>query len=312
MASVTLRTYRDSDASAVTGLFRKVYGDCYVQPQIYLPRMISQNHTAGRWHSLVAVADDQLLGHATLVRVKGSCMAELALTVVDPDTRGQSIATRLSQQLLIHAQALGCQGVTIKQVTHHDYTQRMAARLGFHNIGVLPDYARSPYGEPEPVTLLIGYQPIDGYQRALPALPWPAGRRDFMLLQCAIFGTQSTASPWIGAPVHLEQHGDRYEGTFKELDASLLAQLQRLPAHWMISIRLRLAEGFDIVEYTLSNLGFVFTGLAPDDRGGGWLALFHRGFRRRSLQMHCPHMQQVHDRMCIPPSPAETQRLEGR
>ncbi|MFW9086909.1 GNAT family N-acetyltransferase [Pseudomonas sp. P2758] len=311
MQSVILRSFRKSDASAVTDLFRKVYGDCYVQPQVYLPCMINQNHAAGRWHSLVAVADDQMLGHATLVRAKGSSIAELALTVVDPDTRGLSIATRLSQQLLIHAQALGCQGVTIKQVTHHDYTQRMAARLGFHNIGVLPDYARSPHGESEPVTLVIGYQPIDGYQRAIPALAWPVACRDFMLRQCAVFGTQPIASPWIGAPVHLEQNADRYDGTFKELDASLLSQLQRLPYHWMISIRLRLAQGFDSAEYALSTMGFVFTGLAPDERGRGWQALFHRGFQRRSLEMHCPHMQYLHDRMGFPPSSADTMRLEG-
>ncbi|WP_426234120.1 GNAT family N-acetyltransferase [Pseudomonas sp. TWP3-2] len=311
MQSVILRSFRKSDASAVTDLFRKVYGDCYVQPQVYLPCMINQNHAAGRWHSLVAVADDQMLGHATLVRAKGSCIAELALTVVDPDTRGQSIATRLSQHLLIHAQALGCQGVTIKQVTHHDYTQRMAARLGFHNIGVLPDYARSPYGESEPVTLLIGYQPIDGYQRAIPALAWPVACRDFMLRQCAVFGTQPTASPWIGAPVHLEQNADRYDGTFKELDASLLTQLERLPAHWMISIRLRLAQGFDTAEHTLSNMGFVFTGLAPDDRGGGWLALFHRGYQPRPMALRCTHMQDLHDRMGIQSSSVETTRFEG-
>lgn len=299
MEAVTLGRYRNNDGLAVTQLFRKVYGDHYVQPQVYLPRMISQNHAAGRWHSLVAVAGDQILGHATLVRDKGSCIAELALTVVDPDTRGEHIATRLSQHLLVHAQALGCQGVTIKQVTHHAYTQRMAARLGFHNTGLLPDYAPSPYGEQQPVTLIIGFQPIDGYQREIPALAWPAACRDFMLRQSSLFGTRPDAAPWVGPPVHLEQQADRYEGRFKELDASLFTQLRQLPAHWLISIRLRLSQGFDVAECELSSMGFVFSGLTPDDQGAGWLALFHRGFQQRSFELHCPQMQHMHDQMRI-------------
>lgn len=37
-------------------------------------------------------------------------------------------------------------------------------------------------------------------------------------------------------------------------------------------------------------------GLAPmEGKGGGWLALFHRGYRLRELALACPHMQQLHD-----------------
>lgn len=297
MESITLRGYRASDAAAVSRLFRKIYGDHYAQPHVYLPRMISQNHADGHWHSLVAVTNDQVAGHATLILDQGSSVAELALSVVDEQFRGRNIATRLSRHLLIHAQALGYQGVTIKQMTHHLYTQKMAASLGFHNTGLLPDHAPSPFGAAGTESLVLGYAPVDGYRRPLPALTWPQECREFMQRMCEVFGTRLNVSPWIGAPAQLKQQWGRYDGVFSEVDDSLLKQLQQLPAHWLISIRLRLAQGFDNAWRRLSAIGFVFTGMAPDGRGEGWLALFHRGFQPRPLTLHCPQMQRLHDDM---------------
>ncbi|EJM25502.1 GNAT family N-acetyltransferase [Pseudomonas sp. GM25] len=297
MDAITLRGYRTSDAPAVSHLFRKIYGDHYAQPHVYLPRMISQNHADRRWHSLVAVANGQVAGHSALILDKGSSLAELALSVVDPQIRGQNVATQMGRHLLIHAQALGYQGVTIKQMTHHPYTQKMAAGLGFHNTGVLPDHAPSPFGGAVTESLVLGYAPGDGYQRPLPALTWPNECREFMQQMCDMFGTRVNVSPWVGAPAQLEQRWGRYDGVFNEVDDSLLKQLQQLPDHWLISIRLRLAQGFDNAWRRLSAMGFVFSGLAPDERGAGWLALFHRGFQPKSLILHCPQMQRLHDDM---------------
>lgn len=311
MEAITLRGYRTSDAPAVSQLFRKIYGDHYAQPHVYLPRMISQNHDDGHWHSLIAVANDQVAGHATLLLDKGSSIAELALGVVDPQIRGQSVATQLSRRLLIHAQALGYQGVTIKQMTHHPYSQKMAASLEFHNTGLLPDHAPSPFGGALTESLILGYVPVDGYRRPLPALPWPDECRELMQQMCDVFGTQLNASPWIGPPAQLEQRWGRYDGVFSEMDDSLLKQLQQLPAHWLISIRLRLAQGFDNAWRRLSTMGFVFSGLAPDDRGEGWLVLFHRGFQLKSLVLHCPRMQRLHDEMQRQIAPLTALRVGG-
>jgi GNAT superfamily N-acetyltransferase len=295
MDNVTLRSYRRTDAGAVSRLFREIYGDHYVQPHVYLPLMINQNHGDGRWHSLVAESGKKILGHATLCRNSGSHTAELALSVVHPSTRGQNIATQLGTRLLIHAQALGCHGVTIKQVTQHAYTQRMADRLGFCSTGLLLDYVPSPFGEPLPETIVIGFTAIDGYRRPLPALPWPPGCRDFMEHLSGVYGTQEKEPLWVGPPIHVEQCSGRYEVLLKKLDSCLLKQLRQLPRHWMISIRLRLATGFASAVDSLSAMGFIFTGIAPNDRCAGWLALFHRGYRPRTLELRCPHIQRLHD-----------------
>lgn len=295
MDNVTLRRYRRTDAGAVSRLFREIYGDHYVQPHVYLPLMINQNHGEGRWHSLLAHSDKKLLGHASLCRNSGSHTAELALSVVHPSTRGQNIATQLGVRLLIHAQALGCQGVTIKQVTQHPYTQRMAERLGFCSTGLLLDYVPSPFGEPLPESIVVGFTAIDGYRRPLPILPWPASCRDFMERLCSVYGTHDKEPPWVGPPMQVEHCSGRYDVILRKLDGSLLKQLRLLPRQWMISIRLRLASGFASATERLAAMGFIFTGIAPNERCAGWLALFHRGYRARNLELHCPHMQRLHD-----------------
>ncbi|UST82300.1 GNAT family N-acetyltransferase [Pseudomonas siliginis] len=297
MESLILRNYRDTDAKAVSQLFREVYGDHYVQTDVYMPCLINQNHADKRWHSLVAVEGERILGHATLYRQSESSHdAELALSVVHPDTRGKNIATRLGGQLLTHAQALGCRSVSIKQVTHHPYTQRMAINLGFHNTGLLPDYVRSPFGCKKPESIVLGVRAIDGYQRPLPEQAWPASCRPLMERLSAVFGVGADAGRWRGASVQVQQHGSRHEMWLEKLNPELLDQLRSLPGHWLVSIRLQLSRQFAVDLHSLNAIGFAFTGLAPaQDNRGGWLALFHRGYRARRLALHCPHMQQLHD-----------------
>ncbi|MBR7197674.1 N-acetyltransferase [Pseudomonas sp. CFBP13508] len=299
MESLVLRNYRDSDAVAVSELFREVYGDRYLKIDVYLPCLINQNHADKRWHSLVAVEGERIRGHATLYRQSEKAHdAELALSAVHPDTRGQNIATRLGEQLLTHAQALGCRSVSIKQVTHHPYTQRMALNLGFHNTGLLPDYVRSPFGCKMPESIVVGVRAIDGYQRPLPAQVWPPSCRTFMHRLADVFGVGAGATRWRGASVQVEQHGNRHEMLLEKLDPELLSQLRALPRHWLISIHLQLSRHFAGDLHSLNAIGFAFTGLAPaHDNCGGWLALFHRGYRPRKLALHCPHMQTLHDQI---------------
>jgi GNAT superfamily N-acetyltransferase len=301
MDKVTLRRYRIGDDSAVSCLFRKIYGEHYSMHDVYLPCMISQNHSDGHWHSMVAAQGEKIHGHATLFREvcrkpSGKThIAELAMTAVHPDNRGQNIATRLGQTLLIHAQALGCRGVTIKQVTQHFYTQRMASGLGFYSTGLLLDYVNSPFGESGRESIVIGFQSIDGYQRPLPALVWPEECRELMLHLSAVFGTQEAHAQWKGPKMSFNHSSGRFDVRIKALDDSLLKQLRQLPVNWLISLSLRLTQGFANDMQRLSATGFVFTGMVPDGQGEGWLALFHRGHRPRKLELHCPHMQRLHD-----------------
>ncbi|MFJ4196188.1 GNAT family N-acetyltransferase [Pseudomonas sp. NPDC089534] len=295
MEPVILRRYRSDDSAAVTQLFHDVYGEHYVQPQVYLPCMITQNQMDERWHSLLAVSAGRVVGHAALIRAKGSPTAELALSVVHPDARGRNIATRLGRQLLDHASAMGYRGVTIKQVTRHPYTQRMADTLGFHDTALFPDYVPSPVGEPEPESIVFGYRALAGHRRPLCALRWPPSCQGLMQRLSEAFGTDHQEQPWVGPAARFQLRGDRYDGMFRRLDAALAKQLVALPEHWRISVRLRLGQDFAADLHTLSQAGFVFSGVTPDEGSNGWMALFHRGMRQSALTLLCPYMQGLQD-----------------
>jgi predicted N-acetyltransferase YhbS len=297
MTGLVVRPYRPSDAEAVSRLFREVYGDHYVQPDVYLPNMISQHNTEGRWQSMLAVDDARVLGHAALCRDAASNTAELALSVVHPVAQGQHIATRLGRELLMLSGSLGIQSVSIKQVTHHPYTQRMAENIGFHSTGLLPDYVPSPFGVSLPETIVMGSHMIEGNTRPLPDIPWPESCRAFMQHLCSVFGTCQDKASRPAMPLQIKQHQHRYDIVIQHLNKDLLEQLWQLPRHWLISARIGLSRHFARNLRNLSALGFAFTGLMPAPGDNGWFALFHRGVRSRSLNLHCARMQQLHDEL---------------
>ncbi|WP_019579247.1 GNAT family N-acetyltransferase [Pseudomonas mandelii] len=295
MTRLIFRAYRPSDAGAVSQLFREVYGDHYVQPDVYLPNMISQHHAAGRWQSMLAVDDARVLGHAALCCDTLSNTAELALSVVHPAAQGQSIATRLGRELLRQSGSLGLTSVSIKQVTHHPYTQRMAEKIGFHSTGLLPDYVPSPFAEPLPETIVMGCRMVEGCEHPLPDIPWPERYRALMKHLCSVFGTRQAIASRSEMPLQIKQHQHRFDIVIPRLNRHLLQQLSQLPRQWAICARLELSRHFTRDFRSFSALGFAFTGLMPTPGGNGWFALFHRGVQSRPLNLNCPHMQQLHD-----------------
>ena len=295
MTRLILRPYRSSDADAVSRLFREVYGDLYPQPDVYLPNMISQHNAEGRWQSILAVDGARVLGHAALCRDLPSDTAELALTVVHPIAQGQNLATHLCLELLRQSRFLGLKNLSIKQVTHHPYTQRMAGKIGFHSTGLLPDYVPSPFAEPLPETIVMGCHLIDGHARPLPDIPWPASCRTFMQHLCSVFGTRQDKASQPAMPVQIKQQQHRFDIVIQRLNRRLLEQISQLPLHWLISARLELSRHFARDMLSFSALGFAFTGLMPTPDDTGWFALFHRGVQSRSLNLHCAHMQRLHD-----------------
>lgn len=292
------RPYRAADAQAVSQLFRLVYGDHYVQPDVYLPKLITQHNADGRWQSMLAVQGSQVVGHAALCRDRPpTASAELALSVVHPQARGQSIATRLGREVLEHASAVAGRCVLIKQVTHHPYTQRMAQTLGFHCTAILPDYVPSPFDKASAESIVVGVHPLDGHACRLPDIAWPDSCRGFMQHLGLVFGSGKSVAVYPAQPLHMQQHQQRIDVVIERLDKRLLDQLIQLPAAWLISLRLALSPGFAEDYQRLSSKGFVFTGVMPTPDQGRWFALFHRGARTRDLQLHCPHMQRLHDHL---------------
>lgn len=295
MTRLIFRHYRPSDAHAVSQLFRDVYGDHYIQPDVYLPNMINRHNVEGRWKSMLVMDDRRALGHAALCHDRPSDTTELALSVVHPAAQGQNIATRLGRELLVQSGSLGFKSVAIKQVTHHPYTQRMAVNIGFHSTGLLPDYIPSPFAEPLPETIVMGCHMVEGHTRPLPDIQWPDSCLGFMQHLCSVFGVHQETASRPPMPLQTKQHHKRFVMVISRLNKRLLDQIRQLPRHWLISAKLYLSRHFAEDLHHLAALGFAFTGLMPTPNSKGWFALFHRGTQPRHLNLHCPHMQQLHD-----------------
>jgi len=297
MSNLVYRRFKWGDACAVSGLFRVVYGDHYVQPDVYLPNMISQHNADGRWTSMLALDGEHVVGHAALSTDALGDTTELALSVVHPIAQGQSIATHLGRAVLMQSAARGFNSVLIKQVTQHPFTQRMAQSIGFHSTGLLPDYVPSPFAEPLPESIVIGCYVAQRNARPLPDIQWPEGCQRLMQRLSAVFGTSSAAPSPTLMPLQIKQQHQRYALTIDRLSDRLLDQLWQLPSHWLVCAKLVLSGHFSEDLHRLTRLGFTFTGLMPAPRRHGWLALFHRGVQPRNLTLHCPDMQQLHDDM---------------
>lgn len=298
MSALVIRPFRPADAIGTSELFRRVYGYHYVLPDVYLPHMICQHNQHQQWHSMVAVVDDRVLGHAALCRTAvGHEEAELALMAVDPTLQGRQIATRLGQQLLERCQGLGLARLSIKQVTSHPYSQRLAQRLGFHDTGLMPDHVPSPFDVALAETIIVGCQMIRGHRRPLPPIQWPIACQWLMAPLASRFGVTLDDAPPLVQPLQLRQLPGRVDVIAGHIGRHLARQLQQLPVHWSISVRLVLRRRFSDDYRRLMAAGFIFTGVIPVEGETGWQAVFHRGALARQLNLYRAPMQRLHDEL---------------
>ncbi|UTH75541.1 GNAT family N-acetyltransferase [Chromobacterium sp. IIBBL 290-4] len=270
------RDYQAGDAAGVSALFRAVYGDYYVYPDVYLPSQIERRNRSGQWLSAVALRGDQLVGHAALWRDPARPgQAELALNAVHPDARGLGIATLLGRHLIDAAKGLGLALITIKQVCSHPQSQYVAQSLGFHTTALLLDYVASPFGKPEPESIVLGCLPLRA--RALPALDWPAAWRDWLRPLVQTFGENAAPSAaQLPSELSLARHGQRLEIHLDSPSAARIDEIAALPANQLLYLTLALsAEALSLAD-ALASHGFRFCGLLPDARLG-WRLLWLRG-----------------------------------
>jgi len=298
MSTLAIRMFRPADAIGISELFRRVYGDHYVSPDIYMPHMICQHHQHRHWFSMVAVMDEQVVGHAALCRPAANRKdAELALVAVDPTMQGSQIATRLGRQLLDSCEDLGLVRLSIKQVTSHPYSQRLAQRLGFHDTGLMPDHVPSPFPSAQTETIVVGCQMIGAHRRPLPHVQWPASCQWLMAPLTAQFGTTFDTAPTSMQPLQISSLPGRIDVVAGHMSQHLARQLQRLPAHWSIAVRLGLRRQFPEDYRRLMAAGFIFTGMVPAEGELNWQALFHRGALARQLNLQAAPMQRLHDEL---------------
>ncbi|QBC45250.1 GNAT family N-acetyltransferase [Iodobacter fluviatilis] len=285
--AVSIRGFVPEDADKVSALFRTVYGDCYVYPDVYLPSMICRNNEQQHWYSVVACVEGQIVGHAVLWMHK-DCpdSAELALNIVHPSARGMGIATTLGAYLRDYARECGLRTLTIKQVSSHAQSQHLAQTLGFKTTGLLLDYVASPFGNAWRESVVLGCLPLQ--PSPLPDLPWPSSCRDWLGPIEQNFGTHSirdfTAAP---APMAVASHEHRIEVTLTDLHPDNVDEVAHMPENRLIYLRMHLDQHTPAAMQQLRRAGFAYAGFMPGP-AQGWYGLMQRGYNAHKLELCCP------------------------
>jgi RimJ/RimL family protein N-acetyltransferase len=278
-----IRRFTADDAAAVSNLFRLVYGDNYVYPDVYQPLQICHHNQAGRWCSVVAMQDGQVIGHANLWR-DPSCkaLAELGMVVVHPQARRQGIATALGRLLCHRAADMQLKMLAIKEVVSHTHSQQLADTLGFHTTGLLLDYVPSPFNRLQLESVVLGCLPLTPHP--FPDLAWPVGWQVWLTPLVQPFGLQPQAnSCHVKETIHMTIEGQRIDVVLSTVTARQLKEVAALPATHRLYIKLSLNNKTPQDISQLQQMGFSFTGFVPTC--DSWQALMIRGHQQSSLSL---------------------------
>ncbi|WP_150525543.1 GNAT family N-acetyltransferase [Roseibium sediminis] len=110
---------------------------------------------AGTAHLLVARLDGEIVGTVMVCHApqdNGQHRAEVAKLLVHPDARRRGIARRLLVTVDSLARSHGKTLLVLDTVTG-DTAEGLYPQVGYERVGVIPDYALSPEGVPNPTTV---------------------------------------------------------------------------------------------------------------------------------------------------------------
>lgn len=129
----TIRRMRPDEATQVSQLIYRAYGNSYLNDDVYYPERVAALNASGAVISFVAAgADGRLAGHYALERDEPGPVAEGGQAVVDPAHRGRGLLDRMKDAALAEARQIQLLGVFADAVTAHTRTQQSNLKHGAH------------------------------------------------------------------------------------------------------------------------------------------------------------------------------------
>jgi anti-sigma regulatory factor (Ser/Thr protein kinase)/GNAT superfamily N-acetyltransferase len=294
---IEIRWMWPEEAIEVTRCIYEAYGYTYVYEDLYYPERIVALNQSGALRSAVAVTESgELVGHAALAFSREDPqIAELAVIVTKPRYRGHAVARRLGEFLERQGRALGLKGLSVDQVTVHQYTQKFCHKLGFKDCAFLLAHAPATISFKEIAeqlsqreTVLLGFHYFDPPTAPLQIYPPPQHADMIRKLY-----------EHLEIPVGIAEPGDQEfpqerSAVSVSIDAKMSAASLRVPEYGAdIAQRLRhecyrlrqaqiqVWELFLNLESPLTplvaaeaeKLNFIFTGILPGTSGGDSMVL---------------------------------------
>lgn len=118
------------------------YGYSYANENLYYPERVAAMNLEGKLRSVVAVTGEGEIGSHCALILHEYMPAEVGIVVTKKKFRGQGFARLLTEYLEDEAAIMGLGGLQVKEVTAHPYTQKLSAKLGYLDCGLL--LAHSP------------------------------------------------------------------------------------------------------------------------------------------------------------------------
>lgn len=165
---VEVRVIAPDDASALSELIERCYGDTYPKRVMYQPDELAKLLRSRAYGGVVATAGADVVGHIGFARpAPAATVVEAGTTVVDPRARGKGVMGRLALALGAAVASEGVSGFIHFPTTAHPVMQRASLSAGGRETGVMlaylpPETRDTALGAPQHgrLAVTVVYQPV--------------------------------------------------------------------------------------------------------------------------------------------------------
>jgi anti-sigma regulatory factor (Ser/Thr protein kinase) len=119
-----VRAFLSGDGDGIAKLIYRNYEYTYYKHLFYEPQEVRKANEKGDVHSIVALHNNEIVGHFALVRNPYSNIAEIAVATVDPRYKGIGIMNRMFDFLIFEAKRLGYDAIFGEAIMLHPYSQK--------------------------------------------------------------------------------------------------------------------------------------------------------------------------------------------
>jgi len=138
---VHVRFLTPDDASALSAVIERSYGDSYDCRWVYDQGEVRRRLVDGTLRSVVGEADGRIVGHLGLTRRHADApVGEAGQAVVDPAFRGHHVFETLKRALADDSREHGLLGMYSEATAAHPYSQKANLALGARETGFLLGY----------------------------------------------------------------------------------------------------------------------------------------------------------------------------
>ncbi|MEN8146770.1 MAG: GNAT family N-acetyltransferase [Campylobacterota bacterium] len=124
MQQLNVRAFVTGDGDSIAKLIYKNYDYTYYKHLFYEPQEVRKANEKGDVHSIVALYQNEIVGHFALVRAPYSNIAEIAVATVDPRYKGMGIMNRMFDFIIFEAKRLGYDAIYGEAIMLHPYSQK--------------------------------------------------------------------------------------------------------------------------------------------------------------------------------------------